>query len=182
MSENPDHDTPSGGMTRRTFVTRSAVVGGMVWAAPAISTLGSRAFAGTNGTPRDCPAISYLAVVIKNGKTYQFKLDSEGGVETGGDLEAPHCPDPTGWNGPNNIGGYPEGTSWNISDSCCWEVTVPNGYTLVGVAMGAGGTEPKGNSNTAAPNGYCVQDPIIQNGGNTYRFCAPKKTTTESSD
>jgi hypothetical protein len=154
------------GVDRRTFIKRSAVLGGMVWAAPAISTLGSRAFAAT-GTPRNCHAISYLAIVVTNGQTYQFKLQADGSVETSNPMEAPQCDDPTGWNDPANIGGFPAGTTWDTSDECCWSVTLPPGYTLTGVAMGAGGD--------STTQGYCIDNPTITNGGQKYTFCAPEK-------
>jgi hypothetical protein len=38
-------------ISRREVIQRGAVVGGMVWAAPAFSVLGPRAFAQTNGSP-----------------------------------------------------------------------------------------------------------------------------------
>lgn len=40
-------ETTPTGLDRRTFMKSSAVVGGLVWAAPAMSTFGARAFAGT---------------------------------------------------------------------------------------------------------------------------------------
>lgn len=44
IRHNAESPQPSG-LGRRDFVKRSALLGGMVWAAPAMSTLGSRAFA-----------------------------------------------------------------------------------------------------------------------------------------
>jgi hypothetical protein len=171
MSDHLEEEdqSASSGMDRRTFVRRGAILGGMVWAAPAISTMGSRAFAQTEGTPRECHDISYLALVIKNGSpTYQFKLNAGGSVEMNNPMEAPHCTDPTGWNASGNIGGYPSGTTWDItSDPCCWTVTIPSGYSLVGVAMGAGGDK--------TPQGYCVSNPTVSTDGRTYKFCAPAK-------
>lgn len=172
MSENPEHDAPTGGMTRRTFVTRSAVVGGMVWAAPAISTLGSRAFAETNGTPRDCHAISYLALVIDtdDGRRFQFKQNKSGACEHGG--EVPQCPDPSGWQKQpsSNLNGCGVFTV-DTTDDCCWTVTIPGDITvksIAGIAMGAGGDKTQ--------QGYCVEADI-QAGRSSYQFCAPNKSS-----
>ena len=172
MSEYTEEETPvGGGMTRRQFVTRSAVIGGMVWAAPAISTLGGRAFAAEH-TPRDCVDISYLAVVITvGGTTYQFKVQSDEPCENAG--ETPHCPEPDGWEKTlvNNTGGCAYiGSLFLVdqSDPCCWSVTVTgtDDFELAGVAMGAGGTDsPSGK-------GFCEDDPTITNGGRKYVFCS----------
>jgi hypothetical protein len=154
---------------RRTFIKRSAVLGGMVWAAPAISTLGSRAFAETQGTPRDCHAISYLAVVIDTSAgRYQFKWNKGGPCEDTG--ETAQCTPPDGWQNPltTNTGGCGVFTV-DDADECCWIVNIPTGITvtkIVGVAMGAGGDK--------TTQGYCV-DATYTNGGNQYRFCAPPK-------
>ena len=63
----------TGGLDRRSFIQKSALVGGMVWAAPLVSSFGSPAFAGTlqviNGkTPDpDKGAISNIAIYLANG-------------------------------------------------------------------------------------------------------------------
>ena len=174
MSEYTEEETPlSGGMTRRQFVTRSAVVGGMVWAAPAISTLGGRAFAAEH-TPRDCVDISYLAVVIEvGGTTYQFKVQKDGSCEDFG--QTAKCPSPAGWQTKredgNNVGGCAYlGDLFVVdqSDPCCWSVTVTGSasFTLRGVAMGAGGT------NSPSGQGFCEDNPSITNGGRKYVFCS----------
>lgn len=170
MSEISEHDAPSGGMTRRAFVTRSAAVGGMVWAAPAISTLGSRAFAETNGTPRNCHAISYLALVIdtKDDGRFQFKQNKGGACEHGG--EVPQCPVPSGWQKQpsDNLNGCGIFTV-DTTDDCCWTVTIPGDIeveSIVGVAMGAGGDNTE--------QGYCVTADITA-GRRSYQFCAPNR-------
>ena len=174
MSEYTEEETSVGsGMSRRQFVTRSAVIGGMVWAAPVISTVGSRAFAAEH-TPRDCVDISYLAVVIDvDGTTYQFKVQADDECENFG--ETPKCDEPTGWEKTldNNLGGCDyigigEKFSVDQSDPCCWSVTVNQGesFSLAGVAMGAGGTDsPSGQ-------GFCEDNPSISNGGRKYNFCS----------
>lgn len=165
-----DEVSPQLGMSRRDLLRRGAIVGGtLMWAAPTVQALGPRAFASTtNGTPRDCRAISYLAVVITNGETYQFKINADGTVETELTDAVPKCPEPEGWGEEGNIGGYPSGTTWDITDECCWSITLPsNGWNLVGVAMGAGGDD--------TDQGYCVDEPTTNGNGLTYTFCAPPK-------
>lgn len=164
-----DDVSPALGISRRDVLRRGAVVGGtLVWAAPAVQTISRSALAQTNGTPEpgDCHAISYLALVLTNGQTFQFKIEAGGNIESEVPMEAPHCGAPPGWNATGNIGGFPPGTTWDITDDCCWSVTVPAGYTLVGVAMGAGGDHTE--------QGYCVQHSMVTN-GLTYTFCAPPK-------
>lgn len=164
-----DDINPALGISRRDLLRRGAVVGGtLVWAAPAVQTISRAALAQTPGTapPGDCHAISYLALVISNGQDYQFKIEADGTVEAEVPMAVPHCGAPPGWNATGNIGGFPAGTTWDIRDECCWSVTVPTGYTLVGVAMGAGGD--------STDQGYCVQHSLTTD-GLTYTFCAPEK-------
>ena len=172
MSDNIDEEVPVSGMNRRDFVKRTAIVGGMVWAAPAISTLGGRAFASTEGTPRDCVDISYLAVVITvDGTTYQFKIDSNGTCENAG--QTPKCESPNGWEerlSPNTGGCSLIGSRFLVdqTDPCCWSVTVAGNetFSLTGVAMGAGGDmSPSGQ-------GFCAS-PTVSNGNRKYTFCSP---------
>jgi hypothetical protein len=49
MGDGDGVDAPATGMDRRDFLRSSVVVGGLVWAAPAMSSLGSHAYAA--GTP-----------------------------------------------------------------------------------------------------------------------------------
>jgi hypothetical protein len=152
------------GTDRRTFIKRSAVVGGMVWAAPAISTLGSRAFAQT-GTPRNCVDISHLVVVLTiGGTTYKFKIDENGAVcEDGGG--SPYCPNPPGWD--TAVAGGCDLVEWNTTDPCCWSVTVKgtDAFSLVGFAAGAGGTDSESGQ------GFCLSNATVSNGGRKYTFC-----------
>lgn len=181
--DNEESVNPQLGISRRDLMRRGAVIGGtLVWAAPAVQTVSRAALAQTTGTPEpedppgDCHAISYLAVVIQNGVTYQFKINADGGIETDLNAEVPHCTDPDGWGDPTNVGGMPAGTTVDISGECCWVINLPpddpnnpdDNYTLIGVAMGAGGDGP-------SPNGYCVEQPEISGDGRTYTFCAPVK-------
>jgi hypothetical protein len=158
------------GLDRRTFIKRGAIVGGMVWAAPAISSLGSRAFAADNGTPRKCTEISTLAIVFTiDGVTYQAKYSLRDECEDQG-TAAPGCDDPNGWQfqRTSNLDGCLI-TTWDTTDPCCWKVTIggEGTITIVGVAVGGGGDD------SPAEGGFCVENWTQTNGARTYRWCAP---------
>ena len=76
----------TGGLDRRSFIQKSALVGGMVWAAPLVSSFGSPAFAGTliiiNGkTPGPCGEISNIAFVLKNDALrYKYERENSSAV------------------------------------------------------------------------------------------------------
>ena len=78
-----DELLPIEGISRRDLLKRSAIVGGasaMVWAAPSITTLGSRAF-GANGTPLG--GWSFVAfIVVCNGDQYRAKWNYNDGNPT----------------------------------------------------------------------------------------------------
>jgi hypothetical protein len=175
MSEELQVTEEASGLDRRTFVKRSAIVGGMVWAAPAITTLGSRAFAATGGTPRKCVDISYLAVVVTtNAGTFRFKYEANGACEDGANAEIAHCPTPTGWADATTLPGC-DIFEVITTDACCWYFVVPeyigdvkvNTWSVVGVAMGAGGT------NSPSGQGFCVTDFTVTNGSRKYTYCSP---------
>jgi hypothetical protein len=160
-------ETQGSDLARRDFLKRSAIVGGMVWAAPLIQS--APAFA-SGGTPDDTPGkhkISYLAVVVTcNGTRYQVKYESGKFATPEYDGKVPHCENPTGWEEKltDNTGGLPPTSVFSPDSDYCWSITVPNGCTLVGVAMGAGGDTTE--------QGFCVE-PTVGNGGNVYTFCSP---------
>ncbi len=63
------------GIDRRDFIRKSAIVGGMVWAAPVISSMGSPAFAFTPQGQK----ISYAAFIVDNlAPGSAFKYESNG--------------------------------------------------------------------------------------------------------
>ena len=71
------------GIDRRDFIRKSALVGGMVWAAPIVSSIGSPAFAITGtGTPGGSPdpsgSISYVAFIVTNAGSgaWKYEFDS----------------------------------------------------------------------------------------------------------
>jgi hypothetical protein len=161
-------ETQGSELARRDFLKRSAIVGGMVWAAPLIQS--APAFA-SEGTP-DVPgkhAISYLAVVITCGAdVYQVKYNAGGQVEYEG--KVPWCDNPDGWQEKRttNKAGLPPEGSFSPDTAYCWSITVPSTCTLVGVAMGAGGDK--------TDQGFCVEpERTSTNGGNKYKytFCSP---------
>jgi len=80
MSEDLELTGGASGIDRRDFIRKSAIVGGMVWAAPMVSSIGSPAFAITepgNGTgDPDCEDASYVAIVVTfGGTTYRLKWE-----------------------------------------------------------------------------------------------------------
>ena len=170
MTEDIETGTASG-IERRDFIKKSAIVGGLVWAAPAMSALGPRAFGQeNNGTPR-CTAISNIAIVFTaNGTTYQAKFDLDDGCAGSGNA-TPNCDDPDGWG--TGADGC-EFITWDTSDECCWRATIdlPGEIeikSVVGVIEGGGGDD--------RPAGFCVGDgELVQsNGGKTYQWCAPTR-------
>jgi hypothetical protein len=81
-------ETQGSELARRDFLKRSAIVGGMVWAAPLIQS--APAFA-AQGTPEGGQDISYLAFIIHNEGTTKYKYEDANGscnIEGGGNLDA----------------------------------------------------------------------------------------------
>ena len=79
MSDDLEVTGGVGGMDRRDFIRKGAMVGGMagmVWAAPMISSIGRPAFAGTPDDP-DGQEISNVAFVLGNGVTERYKFDGD---------------------------------------------------------------------------------------------------------
>ena len=169
MTEDIETGTASG-IERRDFIKKSAIVGGLVWAAPAMSALGPRAFGQeNNGTPRCKTAISNIAIVFTvEGVTYQAKYDLDDKCEDQG-TAVPGCVDPTGWQDPrtsNKDGCHL--VTWNTDDECCWKATIGGTGTIsiVGVAVGGGGDlSPDGV-------GECIPNFTQTNGDRTYQWCA----------
>ena len=77
MSEELELTGGSAGIDRRDFIRKSAIVGGMVWAAPMIQSIGSPAFAGTeiNGEngEGDCK-ISAIQIYLANDSAARYKV------------------------------------------------------------------------------------------------------------
>ena len=75
MSDDLEVAGGIGGMDRREFIRKGAIVGGMagmVWAAPAISSIGRPAFA---GTPMG-DGISNFAFIVNNDSDARFKYEA----------------------------------------------------------------------------------------------------------
>lgn len=61
------------GVTRRRLLVRGAVLGGVAWAAPAVTTVGGAAFAASPGEQD----ISFVAILATCGSTqYRFKFEA----------------------------------------------------------------------------------------------------------
>ena len=77
MSDDLEVTGGVGGMDRRDFIRKGAIVGGMagmVWAAPAISSIGSHAFA---GTPIGV-GVSNFAFIVNNADwTFKYEAGEE---------------------------------------------------------------------------------------------------------
>ena len=90
MSE--DVETTPAGMSRRTLIKRSAVAGGLVWAAPVVTSM-APAFGQTAGTPGS-QDISFVAVLVScAGTTYRLKWEPGGGFEFGRSFAVDGCSD-----------------------------------------------------------------------------------------
>jgi hypothetical protein len=89
-----DHVETPVGVDRRDFIKRGAIVGGMVWAAPLVQSLGSPAFAqgGTNGDEQ----CTYYC---------NFKVEKVGGIWTFVDCELGEGNCPT--------------SHWALGSECC---------------------------------------------------------------
>lgn len=155
MSEELELIGGSAGIDRRDFIRKTAIVGGMVWAAPIIQSIGSPAFAFSpngEGNP-DGSAISNVAFLLVNGALkykYDFDLgciqDDEEGAGGGapcvssapvllGDWNAAgdgHLLDPDG--------GFKDGAN-NVSVECrefCWRITPAAEWAVAWAAVKAG--------------------------------------------
>lgn len=84
MSEEEVETTS--GMSRRSMIKRSAIVGGTaLWAAPVVSSFTSPAFGQSNGTPVGDTSISYIAFNINCGGTiYRLKVEVDDQTSPGG--------------------------------------------------------------------------------------------------
>lgn len=130
------------GIDRREIIKRGAILGGVVWAAPVIQSIGSPAFAETP-TPGTIPTeepgdLSFIAaVLVCNGDKYRVKYNIEGGwdPEPGPPEGHKHC-NPDGYGDPDTepVNGYElglrvyaDGDQWvlfvptvvNINDKSC---------------------------------------------------------------
>jgi hypothetical protein len=75
-------DVRDGGVSRRTMLKRSALVGGsLVWMTPAVQSISATAFAGTTtGSPKPSVGVgpsNVTMLVLCDGKYYSAKIDSD---------------------------------------------------------------------------------------------------------
>jgi hypothetical protein len=73
-----DHDLePTNGISRRRVLVRGAVLGGVAWAAPAVTTVGGRAFGQVSPPPGDT-RISFIALnVTCGGQDFYIKYEQD---------------------------------------------------------------------------------------------------------
>ncbi|HET9441892.1 MAG TPA: hypothetical protein VFO65_01145 [Acidimicrobiales bacterium] len=84
---NDELDTNQSGMSRRTLIKRSAIAGGLVWAAPVVTSMSPAFGQTTAGTP-DTQDISFVAALITCGTTvYRVKWNTN----PDGTLQSPEC-------------------------------------------------------------------------------------------
>jgi hypothetical protein len=134
--------TEGSGLARRDFIKRSAIVGGMVWAAPLIQS--APAFAQT-GTPQGCQDISYIAFVLHNDGTTRYKYEDNNGscsIEGGGNLDtncAAQFPEyNTDW-GNTTPGTATDGRATvDCSDDQTWTINPATGYGVQWVLVKGG--------------------------------------------
>jgi hypothetical protein len=141
MTEEFEAAAERTGLGRRDFIRKGAIVGGMVWAAPAISTLGSRAFAA--GTPMDGVGVSGFAFYVKNLSDAAYKFEWNGGLTGGLSQDLQPC-----------VGGLNETyrTQWceadqasvasvtvkTVNDEVEYTITANSGYTVEWVVVKEG--------------------------------------------
>lgn len=83
------------GIDRRDFIKKSAIVGGMVWAAPMVSSIGSPAFAFTGNVIENCNKFFQAKFEVDDLRFDDCNLPDE--VETNADCL------PDGWDGEDRI-------------------------------------------------------------------------------
>jgi hypothetical protein len=140
MNEEVSASPGAAGLDRRDFVKRTAIVGGMVWAAPIISSIGSPAFA---GTPVGTCSISNIQFLLVNNGPNTFKWEADEFGEGGGDSSTPPCVSALDdikfaeW-----CSGTP-GTSDQVSvtriDDTLWRIDPADGYGVAWATVKTGG-------------------------------------------
>jgi hypothetical protein len=146
MSEDLEVMEGASGLDRRTFIKRSAVVGGMVWAAPVLQSLSSPAFAFTPS----CQDISYLAFILANvDETNRWKYESNGPCtfEAGGEIDnvcASQFPDlATEFSNTSEGSASDEPTKFtlNCDDPKQWIISPTANYKVVWALVKSGGAD-----------------------------------------
>jgi hypothetical protein len=142
MSEEIELTGGATGLDRRDFIKRSAVVGGMVWAAPVISSIGSPAFAMTPGGTD----ISNIAFLLNNVST-NFKYDSAACANVSDGSAEPCVADlniaPAPWPGylsDWNLAATGTDSDGKVTVTCgaSWTIDPTANYNIVFVAVKAG--------------------------------------------
>jgi hypothetical protein len=150
MSESVEVGGLPQSVERRDFMKKTAIVGGMVWAAPLVQSLGSPAFA---GTPAGTCSISNIQFLMNNESQTTYKFDEVGGDPVGGgDQSTPPC-----------VGGLPGASKQEAFNQWCaanpglesqvtitkidatlWRIDPSPGYGVVWAVVKSGTSGPGG--------------------------------------
>jgi hypothetical protein len=141
VTETWDDASGTVSIDRRDFVKRTAIVGGMVWAAPIIQSIGSPAFA---GTPAGTCKISNVAILTVNdgAGTYKFEAsDPTGGPASGSTEDTKPCVDANEtlraeWCAADP--GTAGGVTINVLDETLWEIVPTNLYGVKWAVVASG--------------------------------------------
>lgn len=145
------------GIDRRTLIKRGAIVGGAVWAAPAITSVGSRAFGQTTtGTPAETNISYILFNALCGSTTYRVKVEEDGTCEAGNTFSAPDCADVSAGTATDaENAAFCAGTVTTVNADGTVTVDLPDGCSFTGAARVKCGQccetrSPTGNSSTFA--------------------------------
>ena len=147
MSDEIELTGNQAGLDRREVIKRGAILGGVVWAAPVIQSIGSPAFAITP-TPVETPTptpeaqnMSFIAAVVTcNGITYRVKYEDGDGWddEPGPPDEHPSSCTPAGWSDATPENGGDLGFQVYVDDDGQWVLFVPEDCDLLDGVLWAG--------------------------------------------
>ena len=170
MSDDIEFTGDQAGIDRREIIKRGAILGGVVWAAPVIQSIGIPAFAATPTpvtTPPEDQDMSFIrAVVTCNDTTYRVNYEDDGGWEDdpGPPFDHPQC-SPGGWTTDGIVAenGGQLGLQVYVDDNGQWVLFVPESCTLVDAKLWSGSDGCSGRVGTVCaaslPAGSCYVFP-----------------------
>lgn len=139
MTDTNDLD-PTTGVSRRRVLVRGAVLGGVVWAAPAVTTVGGAAFGQVSPPPGETD-ISFIAMNVVCGGTASFiKYEVDSGEFEDSPGSTPGCTffTPVGTPADGDALGF---TVSGPDQNGCLTVHVPAGCTIVASTAIKGGQD-----------------------------------------
>jgi hypothetical protein len=144
MTDTNDLD-PTSGVSRRRILARGAVLGGVVWAAPAVTTVGGSAFGQVAGSPPPGDTrISYIALnVTCGGSNFFIKYDQDADDFESSPSAVPFCESVITPNATSADGDDLGFTASAPDANGCITITVPAGCTVTASAV-------KGSTNCCA--------------------------------